>query len=223
MIVLVDEVDGHPVGTTGAVVMESADGETWAIELSAPADEIIYVPRSSCRVTWPINYYYQYSARSTRITSDDDLAYAKMRWEKIEADPSVRLVQLRSSMVWWSAAVRDALELWPLDWRYNITSGENIEALIDEDDAQALVRFLARIAPDDPDALTNPDDLKAGLAIVAAAPEINRDWMADPLTGDEAAAYFANQPSMDELRALAGLPPTPQDPFWSKLMDKRDD
>lgn len=223
MIVLTEPVGNHPAGTTGAVVLESDDGETWTIELSPPFDEIIYAPRSSCRVTWPVSYYYQYTARSTRITADDDLAYAKPRWAKIAAHPSVRLVRLRSSMVWWSAAVREALELWPLDWRYNITSGEDIEALIDEDDPQALVRFLSKIARDDPDALIDTDDLKKGLAIVAAAPEINRDWMADPLKGDAAAAYFANEPAIDALRALAGLPPTPQDEFWQSLMEKRDD
>lgn len=223
MIVLTEPVDHHPAGSTGAVVMESDDGETWTIELSAPSDDIIYAPRSSCRVTWPITYYYQYTGRTNHITSDDDLEYAEARWTKIAAEPSVRLVRLRSSMVWWSPAVREALELWPLDWRYNITTGEDIEALIDEDDAQALVRFFARIARDDPDALTDPDDLKKGLAIVAASPEINRDWTNDTLTGDAAAAYFAAEPSIDDLRALAGLPPTPQDPFWQSLMEKRDE
>lgn len=55
VIVLTEEVDGHPAGTTGAVVLESDDGETWTIELSPPSDEIIYAPRSSCRVTWPVD------------------------------------------------------------------------------------------------------------------------------------------------------------------------
>lgn len=236
---LVEQVGKWPPGTQATALLEADDGSYYVVEVHGaqevvPIDQVgdakviqifedgtalvehfepetFDVKFGQFKIVWPLTFYYGGGPPQCWLVDDDDKAYREQRWTKIAGSEHFRLVRLRSSMVWWSDTVRQALDCWAADWRYNITTGEDIEVLLRADD-QTIPRFLAEVAEGDPDALLDPDDLKAGLEIVRRQPLINRFGVPRDLRPEIPADYVWL--SDDELRAIAGLPPMERDPWW---------